>query len=44
MPQGLARQFVGGLGISIVTTSSGVMTDSQARSKGLGGEVIALVA
>ena len=35
---------LGGLGISIVTTSSGVMTDSQARSKGLGGEVIALVA
>ncbi len=37
-------KVLGGLGISIVTTSSGVMTDAQARSKGLGGEVIALVA
>lgn len=37
-------KVLGGLGISIVTTSSGVMTDSQARSKGLGGEIIALVA
>lgn len=37
-------KVLGGLGVSIVTTSSGVMTDAQARSKGLGGEVIALVA
>ncbi len=37
-------KVVGGLGISIVSTSSGVMTDAQARAKGLGGEVIALVA
>lgn len=37
-------QVLGGLGVSIVTTSSGVMTDAQARSKGLGGEIIALVA
>lgn len=37
-------KVLGGLGISIVTTSSGVMTDAQARSKGLGGEIIALVA
>ena len=37
-------KVLGGLGISIVTTSKGVMTDAQARSKGLGGEVIALVA
>ena len=37
-------KVLGGLGISIVTTSSGVMTDVQARSKGLGGEIIALVA
>jgi small subunit ribosomal protein S8 len=37
-------KVLGGLGISIVSTSSGIMTDSQARSKGLGGEVICLVA
>lgn len=37
-------QVMGGLGVSIVTTSSGVMTDAQARSKGLGGEIIAMVA
>lgn len=37
-------KVLGGLGISIVTTSSGVMTDAKARSKGLGGEIIALVA
>jgi small subunit ribosomal protein S8 len=37
-------KVLGGLGISIVSTSSGVMTDAQARSKGVGGEVIGLVA
>lgn len=37
-------RVLGGLGISIVSTSSGIMTDAQARSKGLGGEVICLVA
>ena len=37
-------KVLGGLGISIVSTSSGIMTDAQARAKGLGGEVIATVA
>lgn len=37
-------KVLGGLGISIVSTSAGIMTDSQARSRGLGGEVICLVA
>lgn len=37
-------KVLGGLGVSIVSTSSGIMTDAQARSKGLGGEVICLVA
>jgi small subunit ribosomal protein S8 len=37
-------RVLGGLGISIVSTSSGLMTDAQARAKGLGGEVICLVA
>jgi small subunit ribosomal protein S8 len=37
-------KILGGLGISIVSTSSGIMTDAQARKAGLGGEVIGLVA
>ncbi len=37
-------KVLGGLGVSIVSTSSGLMTDAQARAKGLGGEVICLVA
>lgn len=37
-------KVLGGLGISIVSTSAGIMTDAQARSKGLGGEVLCLVA
>jgi small subunit ribosomal protein S8 len=32
-----------GLGIAIVSTSAGVMTDSQARASGRGGEVICTV-
>jgi small subunit ribosomal protein S8 len=37
-------RILNGLGITIVSTSSGIMTDAQARQKGLGGEVIGLVA
>tara|TARA_B100001123_G_scaffold422054_1_gene530429 strand:- start:2058 stop:2357 length:300 start_codon:yes stop_codon:yes gene_type:complete len=33
----------GGLGISIVTTDKGVMTDRAARAAGVGGEVICTV-
>ncbi|HEX7044887.1 MAG TPA: 30S ribosomal protein S8 [Burkholderiales bacterium] len=33
-----------GLGIAIVSTSRGVMTDRAARAAGLGGEVICIVA
>ncbi len=33
-------QVMGGLGVSIVSTSSGVMTDREARSRGEGGEVL----
>ena len=32
-----------GLGIAIISTSQGVMTDNQARTLGIGGEVIAWV-
>ncbi|HEX7326517.1 MAG TPA: 30S ribosomal protein S8, partial [Rhodanobacteraceae bacterium] len=35
---------LGGLGVSIVSTSAGLMTDAQARAQGLGGEVIGRVA
>jgi small subunit ribosomal protein S8 len=33
-----------GLGIAIVSTSKGVMTDRSARAQGIGGEVICIVA
>ena len=42
--KGELPKVLGGLGISIVSTSAGLMTDAQARAKGLGGEVIARVA
>jgi len=34
---------IGGLGISILTTSSGLMTDREACKKGVGGEVLCYV-
>lgn len=37
-------QILGGLGIAIVSTSQGMMTDHKARSLSLGGEVICVVA
>jgi len=33
----------GGLGVAIISTSSGVMTDKDAARKGVGGEVLAYV-
>lgn len=36
-------RVLNGLGIAIVTTSNGVMTDREARKKGVGGEVICYV-
>lgn len=36
-------KVLGGLGIAIVSTSAGVMSDRQAREKGVGGEVICIV-
>src|SRR4029450_6929139 len=35
--------ILGGLGIAIVSTSQGVMSDRQARAAGHGGEVICIV-
>ena len=34
---------LGGLGIAIVSTNQGVMTDREARAKGVGGEVLEFV-
>nr|YP_010728935.1 ribosomal protein S8 [Lithothamnion corallioides]WEA77094.1 ribosomal protein S8 [Lithothamnion corallioides] len=36
-------KVLGGIGIAIISTSKGVMTDKQARSHGLGGEVLCYV-
>lgn len=36
-------RVLGGLGIAIISTSSGVMTDKAAKKSGVGGEVIAYV-
>lgn len=36
-------RVLGGLGTAIISTSSGVMTDRDARKAGIGGEVIAYV-
>ena len=36
-------RILGGLGIAIISTSQGVMTDKQARKRGLGGEVLCYV-
>lgn len=37
------RPVVGGLGIAILTTNKGVMTNKQARVLGVGGEVVCTV-
>ena len=36
-------RIVGGLGIAIVSTSRGLMTDREAREQGVGGEVLCAV-
>jgi len=36
-------KVLGGLGIAILSTSSGLMTDREAEKKGVGGEVLAFV-
>ena len=36
-------RVLGGLGVAIISTSSGLMTDRQANKKGVGGEVLAYV-
>lgn len=36
-------RVLGGIGIAIISTSSGIMTDREARQNGLGGEVLCYV-
>ena len=36
-------KVLGGLGIAIMSTSKGVMTDKEARNAGVGGEVLAYI-
>ena len=36
-------KVLGGLGIAIISTNKGVMTDKEARAQGVGGEVLAFV-
>jgi small subunit ribosomal protein S8 len=36
-------KVLGGLGIAIISTSQGLLTDRQAKQKGVGGEVLAYV-
>ena len=36
-------RVLGGLGVAIISTSNGLLTDRQAQQKGVGGEVLAYV-
>lgn len=36
-------KVLGGLGIAVISTSKGIMTDKDARKQGLGGEVICYI-
>jgi small subunit ribosomal protein S8 len=36
-------RVLGGLGVAVISTSKGVMTDKQAKTAGVGGEVIAYI-
>ena len=37
-------KVLNGLGVAIISTSKGIMTDTQARQQGVGGEVLCFVA
>jgi small subunit ribosomal protein S8 len=39
-PKDQIPKVLGGLGIAVLSTSQGIMTDKKARLKGIGGEVI----
>lgn len=40
---GTLPRVLGGLGVAIISTSQGLLTDRQAKDKGVGGEVLAYV-
>jgi small subunit ribosomal protein S8 len=40
---GAVPKILGGLGIAILTTPQGVLSDKKARAAGIGGEVICVV-
>ena len=40
---GALPKVLGGLGVAIISTSSGLLTDRQAAKRGVGGEVLAYV-
>ncbi|CEO37977.1 30S ribosomal protein S8 [Photobacterium kishitanii] len=42
--KGALPSVMGGLGIAVISTSKGLMTDRAARKAGLGGEIICYVA
>lgn len=42
-PAGELPRVMGGLGIAVISTSKGVMTDRAARAAGIGGEVVCFV-
>ncbi|MFN2625024.1 MAG: 30S ribosomal protein S8 [Mycobacteriales bacterium] len=41
--RGSLPRVLGGLGVAIISTSTGLLTDKQANKKGVGGEVLAYV-
>ena len=43
-PKNQLPQVMGGLGIAIVSTSKGIMSDREAREQGEGGEILCFVA
>ena len=43
IPAGIKAKAENGLGIAIISTSKGIMTDKQARNANVGGEVMAYV-
>jgi len=43
VPAAKLPRVIGGLGIAIVSTNKGIMTDKQARTANVGGEVLAYV-
>jgi small subunit ribosomal protein S8 len=36
-------KVIGGLGVAILSTSKGILTDQQARQQGIGGEVLCTI-